>query len=159
MFSFLCKIHKSSLIKLFRSYIWFLLIPPNAFDTDVRQRIYCGICTYLHEAGFLSYECPNCTSETIKAKSFLSRKYFCYGWNGLAFVVSEVQFGNFSLNKPAWGHFNESCPKHLCGMYVCTYVIMKTVSLWWLSFAALFKSGFVYIAVHYLISLIVNIVD
>jgi hypothetical protein len=57
-------------------------------------------------ARFLSIQFPNCTSEAIKANSFLlAKKYFLNLWNGAAFAVYEVQFGNFSLNKPASDDF------------------------------------------------------
>jgi hypothetical protein len=42
------------------------------------------------------------TPETIKASSFLAAKHiFCHIRNGLAFIVSDAQFGNFSLEKSA----------------------------------------------------------
>jgi hypothetical protein len=45
----------------------------------------------------------SCLKRTFKrlGRFFWQKKYFCCLWNGLTFIVSDVQFGNFNLkNRP-----------------------------------------------------------
>jgi hypothetical protein len=49
---------------------------------------------------FKNEKFPKCTSETIKARPFQRKqKYFLLLENDLAFIVSDVQFGNSLLKK------------------------------------------------------------
>jgi hypothetical protein len=60
----------------------------------------------------------------IKARSFLVRKnIYCIIRNGLAFIVSEVQFESFALEKPASG---KSHPwLKLAPSYVHRYILRR----------------------------------